>query len=54
MPFDENQWENHVFQIFDNAFDAKKAHLEMSPYRKLWDSIVFEIVNNKKGSLDLL
>ena len=39
MPFDENQWKNHVFQIFDNAFDAKKAHLEMSPYRKLWDSI---------------
>ena len=39
MPFDENQWKNHLFQIFDSAFDAKKAHLEMSPYRKLWDSI---------------
>jgi len=41
MSFDENQWKNHLFQIFESEFNAKKAHLEMSPYRKLWDSNQF-------------
>lgn len=39
MSFDENQWKNHLFQVFDSEFNAKNAHLQMSPYRKLWDSI---------------